>query len=559
LSSHLSFRFKTKQDAAMKSLSIRWRILGSFAIVLAVMTIMAGVALKQLATVSREATRMQVDTLPGLATANQLANSWVRDYAFLVEKVEQAADPATMEDIDARFEANHADIPKLMKVYEDAPLQAQDRENFNALKPLMAEYLRIEGDVLTDYHNNHVTDANTLMISRLLPVFRQTRSALEVLVGFNRSSVRLSVERITRAVTATKIGIGITFTVALMLAILCGILLFRAVTGPLGRLVAMMEVVRQGDFSRRLTLPWRDEFAVLADGFNRMTDELAILIGQVQKSCIQVNTSITEVAATAKQQQATAAEIAATTTEIGATAKEISATSKELVRTMDEVSGVAERTADLAGGGQTGLSRMEDTMGQIIEAASSINAKLGVLNEKAGNINQVVTTITKVADQTNLLSLNAAIEAEKAGEYGRGFAVVATEIRRLADQTAIATYDIEQMVKDIRSAVSASVMGMDKFSGEVRRGVLEIQQVGGQLSQIIHQVQGLVPRFEIVNEGMQAQTTGAGQISEALGQLGEAAQQTVESLHQSGTGINELHQVSNSLRSSISRFKLLAS
>ena len=99
-----------------------------------------------------------------------------------------------------------------------------------------------------------------------------------------------------------------------------------------------------------------------------------------------------------------------------------------------------------------------------------MNAKLAVLNEKASNINQVVTTITKVADQTNLLSLNAAIEAEKAGEHGRGFAVVATEIRRLADQTAIASYDIEQLVKEMQSAVSAGVMGMDKFSEEVRRG-----------------------------------------------------------------------------------------
>ena len=79
-----------------------------------------------------------------------------------------------------------------------------------------------------------------------------------------------------------------------------------------------------------------------------------------------------------------------------------------------------------------------------------------------------MTTITKVADQTNLLSLNAAIEAEKAGEHGRGFAVVATEIRRLADQTAIASYDIEQLVKEMQSAVSAGVMGMDKFSEEVR-------------------------------------------------------------------------------------------
>ena len=97
----------------------------------------------------------------------------------------------------------------------------------------------------------------------------------------------------------------------------------------------------------------------------------------------------------------------------------------------------------------------------------------------------MVTTIAKVADQTNLLSLNAAIEAEKAGEYGRGFSVVATEIRRLADQTAVATYDIEQMVREIQSAVAAGVMGMDKFSEEVRRGMSEVTQVGDQLSQII--------------------------------------------------------------------------
>jgi methyl-accepting chemotaxis protein WspA len=108
------------------------------------------------------------------------------------------------------------------------------------------------------------------------------------------------------------------------------------------------------------------------------------------------------------------------------------------------------------------------------------------LNEKASNINQVVTTITKVADQTNLLSLNAAIEAEKAGEHGRGFVVVATEIRRLADQTAVASYDIEQLVKEMQSAVSSGVMGMDKFSEEVRRGVQEVEQVSGQLTQIIH-------------------------------------------------------------------------
>jgi methyl-accepting chemotaxis protein WspA len=242
--------------------------------------------------------------------------------------------------------------------------------------------------------------------------------------------------------------------------------------------------------------------------------------------------------------------------EIGATSKEISATSRELVRTMNEVASGAEQSAALAGVGQAGLSHMEETMRQVMDAASSINAKLGVLNEKAANINQVVTTITKVADQTNLLSLNAAIEAEKAGEHGRGFAVVATEIRRLADQTAVATYDIEQMVKHIQSAVAAGVMGMDKFAEEVRRGMHEVQQVGGHLSQIIHQVQALAPRVESVNEGMQAQATGAEQISSALAQLTEAARQTVESLTQSTHAIGDLDEVSSALRTGVQRFKL---
>jgi methyl-accepting chemotaxis protein WspA len=212
----------------------------------------------------------------------------------------------------------------------------------------------------------------------------------------------------------------------------------------------------------------------------------------------------------------------------------------------------------LAGQGQNGLTHMEDTMRRVMDAAASINAKLAVLSSKAGNISQVVTTITKVADQTNLLSLNAAIEAEKAGEYGRGFAVVATEIRRLADQTAVATYDIDQMVKEILSAVAAGVMGMDKFSEEARRGMEDVQQVGGQLSQVIHQVQALAPRVESVSDGMQAQASGAEQITQALMQLGEAAQQTVDSLRQSGQAIEELNRVAIALRGGVSRFILQA-
>ncbi|HWY77848.1 MAG TPA: methyl-accepting chemotaxis protein [Verrucomicrobiae bacterium] len=342
----------------------------------------------------------------------------------------------------------------------------------------------------------------------------------------------------------------------LIAAMVVGYYHSTSVSKPLAQLVAAQERMRHGDFTQRLSMERNDEFGVLGDGLNRLADDLSVLVGQVQRSGIQVNTTATQIAATAKQQQSTATEIAATTAEIGATSKQISATSRELVKTMNEVNDVAEDTAQVAGSGQAAINSMEATMRQIMEASGSITAKLAVLNEKTGNINSVVTTITKVADQTNLLSLNAAIEAEKAGEYGLGFAVVAMEIRRLADQTAVATYDIEKMVKEMRSAVSAGVMGMDKFSEEVRRGVEEIRQISTQLAQIIHQVQALTPRFQLVNEGMQSQATGAHQISETLTQLSDAARQTAESLRQSNQAIEQLNEAARGLQTSVTRFKL---
>ncbi len=295
---------------------------------------------------------------------------------------------------------------------------------------------------------------------------------------------------------------------------------------------------------------------VMGNALVKMVASLSALTNQVQKAAVVVNSSVTEIAATSKQQQATTSEVAATTTEIGATSKEISATSRELVKTVNQVNTIAEETATLANSGQASLGRMEQTMEHFVEAVGAINSKLAVLSEKAGNINQVVATITKVADQTNLLSLNAAIEAEKAGEYGRGFAVVATEIRRLADQTAVATFDIEQMVKEMQSAVAAGVMGMDKFGEQVRRGVQEVQQVSGQLTQIISQVQALTPRFAAVDEGMQAQALGADQITQALAQLSEATQQTADSLRQSNTSIEQLHDASRGMLTSLDSFKL---
>jgi len=450
----------------------------------------------------------------------------------------------------------HAAELSLAKHLDDLDLETKEKPEVQRAIKAVRDFTRLS--LVPLYRQiSDMTETNPVAaLAQYRDSYPQVREQRERLLAELSQQVGLVKTAAFVRARTTVLVLSIGIVLILIACIIVGRFQSSAVTVPLNRLVATLERMRSGDFTERLALERKDEFGILSDGLNRLADDLSELVGQVQHSGIQVNTAATEIAATAREQQSTANEIAATTAEIGATSKEISATSKELVKTMNEVSGVAEETANVAGSGQTAIGKMEATMRHIMEASGSITGKLAVLSEKTTNINSVVTTITKVADQTNLLSLNAAIEAEKAGEYGLGFAVVAMEIRRLADQTAVATYDIEKMVKEMQSAVSAGVMGMDKFSDEVRRGVEEIRQVSTQLAQIIHQVQTLTPRFQTVNEGMHAQATGAQQISETLTQLSESASQTAESLRQSGLAIEQLNGAGRGLQTSVAKFKL---
>lgn len=540
----------------LKNWTLRQRILASFAVIIAIMVWTVVAVFGRLQLIDNGMSNFQANIMPGVYYSTMVRSSWVDNYVTTIRITSLNQNGV----IDARDIAELRDYEKYLAEriaeFENTITDEADRKEFAQFLALRDRYTTEHQQVLALYKQGQTEQAHRHLAETLRPLWSEGREVLTDIVQRNRDKATDAKDGVMAAVQSAKIGMLGSVLLAILVAVLSGLLLMRAIMGPTQRIVEALGALRGGNLAARLALDRKDEFGAIESGFNSMASELTGLVAQAQRSSVQVTTAVTEIAATTRQQEATATETAAATTQIGATSREIAATSRDLVRTMNEVSGAAEQTSTLAGSGQLGLSRMEETMHQVMSAADLVNGKLATLNERAGNINKMVTTIVKVADQTNLLSLNAAIEAEKAGEYGKGFAVVATEVRRLADQTAVATYDIEQMVREIQSAVSAGVMGMDKFSEEVRRGMAEVQQVGEQLSQIIQQVQALAPRVQMVNEGMQAQSTGAEQINQALTQLGEATGQTVESLRQTSAAIDELNQVANGLRSGVSRFKV---
>lgn len=280
---------------------------------------------------------------------------------------------------------------------------------------------------------------------------------------------------------------------------------------------------------------------------------LTRLLQRVQNAGSQVNGSVSEIAASSRQLEATLTEQAASTREVMATAQQISRTSQDLAKTMESVTQLANATASAAETSRTEMEAMEQTMRQLTKATETIAAKLGTISDRSHRINTIVTTITKVADQTNLLSLNASIEAEKAGEYGRGFAVVAREIRRLADQTAVATLDIESMVREMQSSVATGVMEVDKFSVDVTQSAQAINATGRQLGSLIEKVASLAPQFGVVDRGMSDQANNATEISEAMTQLSDATSLNADALREVNQSLQELGVVAQELQHEASK------
>ncbi|GAK53382.1 methyl-accepting chemotaxis protein signaling domain protein [Candidatus Moduliflexus flocculans] len=336
-------------------------------------------------------------------------------------------------------------------------------------------------------------------------------------------------------------------------------LLFNASRRPmfvLTQLLAAIEAVAQGDLQQRAKYVGHDEFGALAERFNRMVEQVREIVEQVHQAGIQISSSVTQLSASAKEQETIVGTQVASTENVVEAVIQISGVAANLVHTMQDVAGKSQETARFATSGQQDLTQMAGMMKQMEGASKAISLRLEGIQEKTENITSVVTTIAKVADQTNLLSLNAAIEAEKAGEHGRGFTIVAREIRRLADQTASATLDIGKMVTEMQSAVSDGVDGIQKFLSEVRHSADTVERISGELRKIIEQAQGLAPSFEMVNDAMEQQADYASNINQIAWHVSEEMQQTRDSLHETFSAIGQLNEAVKQLTMHVARFKL---
>ena len=395
----------------------------------------------------------------------------------------------------------------------------------------------------------------------LFYTFTETEMVLGILAP--QKELYAKINELNHANMVTSIAV-IAFQILLFLVI--AFFTVRRICNPISNLTHVAREIAEGkliDAKKTLSTlhgkfsSSRDETGLLFGAFLSMAEKLNALLGQIQQSGNQVTASSTEIAASSRGLEATMNQQAASTSQVSASSKLISQTAEQLAGTVDDVSLATTETAALAEAGQAGLMGMEASMQEVLKGTASVSGKLAAMKKNAHVISSIVVTITRVADQTNLLSLNAAIEAEKAGEYGLGFSVVANEIRRLADQTAVAALDIEDMVMEMEKSVSTGATEMEAFSGVVQSTAHKMKDIGGQLGGIMEKVRTLPPDFEAVSKGMADQSRSAGQISETMEHLNSATQNTLESLREFKLAAEDLNEAALGLQEQVSRFEVV--
>jgi methyl-accepting chemotaxis protein len=360
-------------------------------------------------------------------------------------------------------------------------------------------------------------------------------------------------ERQTALVKALVIGL-----VGILLQAGLATWLMRTIMKPVDALRIMLHDISQGegDLTKRLDDSTKDELADVSRYFNTFIEKLRGIISQVSQSAVQVAAASNQLHSTAEQIATGAEEVASQTGTVATASEEMSATSHDIAQNCLHAAENSNQASDTARGGadvvKLTIQGMERIAIKVRDAAKTVDS----LGARSDQIGQIVGTIEDIADQTNLLALNAAIEAARAGEQGRGFAVVADEVRALAERTTRATREIGEMIKAIQNETKGAVAAMEEGVSEVEKGTESSVKSGEALEMILNQINDVTMQVNQIATAAEEQTATTGEITTNISQITDVVHSTARGATETAAASSQLSREAEHLQQLVGQFKL---
>ena len=535
-------------------MTISKRLLVLMIIAISALIIVGGQFMVQMNRVYQAANYGNENVVPSILQLN-LAQRQFMQMRIRIYRLTLSVAPKTVAEIESQLEESKIGFNKAMDAYEKLVSNDEDRQLLQTERRLFNDYSSKLPPILAAAHQQQQQQALELMTS-MLPLARDLQETLEKHMHLNE---KLGQESALAAGQTMQSAMTVSIIVAIAAILTLAFLTLQIRAGlnrRLGEANRLAAAVASGNLRYQTNERGNDEAGQLIEAMDNMRRDLGSTVGNIVSGSQRLANSANELSASARQVSSRSGTQSEATASSAAALEELTVSIDHVGDRADEASHQAHAAGEQA---ETSARNVQEAVKQIERVASNVEAtakQIHSLSEQVQKIGNITTVIREVADQTNLLALNAAIEAARAGEQGRGFAVVADEVRKLAERTTLSVQEISTLISAIQGSVATTVDGMQSNRNQVTEVVSTAREASASMDTIRHATETVRDAIQGISDAMREQRSAAGELSRNVESIAQMSEENANAVNSVASTASSLVAVSDDLKTAVSRFNV---